>query len=106
MGSLSGQLLLMRVAFGVPKLPVPRLDEEKFYSTVRRVFGGLAAASEQRLWALVETAMEQRHGTILVISAQATEEQGGSTGKPLESSRQTSPRISFADSAGLTVRFL
>ena len=71
MGSLSGQLLLMRVAFGVPKLPVPRLDEEKFYSTVRRVFGGLAAASEQRLWALVETSMEQRHGTILVISAQA-----------------------------------
>jgi hypothetical protein len=64
----------MRVAFGVPKLPVPRLDEEKFYSTVRRVFGGLAAASEQRLWALVQTSMEQRHGTILVISAQATEE--------------------------------
>jgi len=69
-----GQILLMKVAFGVPKLPVPPLNVEKFYSTVRRVFGNLDAASEERLWALVETSMEQRHGTILVISDHAAEE--------------------------------
>jgi hypothetical protein len=69
-----GELLLMKVAFGVPKLPVPRLDAEKFYSTARRVFGNLEAASEERLWMLVETSMEQRHGTILVISEHAAEE--------------------------------
>jgi hypothetical protein len=69
-----GQLLLMRVAFGVPKLPLPRLSAEQFYSTARRVFENLDAASEQRLWALVETSMEQQHGTILVVSGRAAEE--------------------------------
>jgi hypothetical protein len=69
-----GQILLMTVAFGVPKLPVPRLNSEKFYSTLRRVFGTRYADSEPRLWMLVETSMEQRHGTIIVISENAAEE--------------------------------
>jgi hypothetical protein len=69
-----GQLLLMKVAFGVPKLPITSLNAEKFCSTVRRIFGDVGTTSEQRLWTLVETSMEQRHGTVVVVSDQAAEE--------------------------------
>ena len=69
-----GRTLLMNVAFGVPELPLPSLNAEKFYSTVRRVFRDLSAACERRLWVLVETSIEQRHGTIVVISDRAADE--------------------------------
>jgi hypothetical protein len=51
--------LLMRTAFGVPSLPSVRLKEEVFRSNARRIFA---------------SAMEQSHGTILVISEAAEEE--------------------------------
>lgn len=69
-----GETLLMKVAFGVPKLPIPPLGAEKFNSTVRRVFAGRDAYSEERLWAIVNTVMEQGHGTIIVISGHAAKE--------------------------------
>jgi sensor domain DACNG-containing protein/sensor domain DACNH-containing protein len=101
-----GQLLLMKVAFGLPKLPLPRLNAEEFYSTARRIFGSLDSASGQRLWALVETSMEQQHGTILVISERVAEEASRLKGQaigitPTELTSDLVRRLSGIDGAVL-----
>jgi hypothetical protein len=67
-------ILLMKAAFGVPSLPVPRLSYQDFCSTARRVFTDFPAEDGRRLWNITETAMEQRHGTMLVFSESADEE--------------------------------
>ena len=67
-------LLLMKTAFGVPKLPLSRLSREEFHSTARRIFTGFQVEDGQRLWSIIETSMEQRHGTMLVFSESAEEE--------------------------------
>jgi hypothetical protein len=67
-------ILLMKTAFGVPRLPAVRLSHNDFCSTARRVFADLQANDEQRLWSIIQTCMEQRHGTMLVISKYASEE--------------------------------
>jgi hypothetical protein len=67
-------ILLMRTAFGVPSIPSVRLKEEAFRSNVRRIFPGINGSAERRLWRIVEAAMEQRHGTIIVVSEAAAAE--------------------------------
>lgn len=66
--------LLMRVAFGVPQLPSVRLKEDEFRSDIRRIFPSIDEDAERRLWCIVEAAMEQRQGTIIVISDVARDE--------------------------------
>jgi hypothetical protein len=66
--------LVMKAAFGVPHLPSVRFNEDVFRSNVRRIISDVHADVENRLWRIVEAAMEQRHGTIIVVSATAEEE--------------------------------
>jgi hypothetical protein len=67
-------LLLMNVAFGVPKLPLPRLSQEHFYSLAKRIFTDFKEEDGKSLWAIIEMAMEQQHGTMLVFSEEAERE--------------------------------
>jgi hypothetical protein len=96
--------LLMRTAFGVPSLPSVRLKEEEFRSYARRIFPDIDESAERRLWRIVEAAMEQRHGTIIVIS-EAAEEEAARLKKqslgisPIELTHDLAHRLSGIDGA-------
>jgi len=96
--------LLMRTAFGVPSLPSVRLKEEAFRSNAHRIFSGIDGRAERRLWRIVEAAMEQRHGTIIVIS-EAAEEEAARLKKqslgisPIELTHDLAHRLSGIDGA-------
>lgn len=99
--------LLMQAAFGVPKLPIPRLTHEEFYATARRIFRGLTFENSGRLWRLISTCMEQRRGTMLVISESAQAEarrlRNQSIGvEPTELTSELVRRLSGIDGAILT----
>lgn len=64
------QTVLLDVEFGLPRLPRPRIDRERFDDTVARVFGA-SAPDPTPLWHLAMAAADQAHGTMLVISAAA-----------------------------------
>ncbi|MBD2099173.1 DNA integrity scanning protein DisA nucleotide-binding domain protein [Trichocoleus sp. FACHB-591] len=66
--------LLMNCAFGVPSVPQPRLTERAFFSNIRRVLPGLTPKQGEVLWDAVFAAMDQRHGTMLVVSDAASSE--------------------------------
>lgn len=66
--------LVMKSAFGVPHLPSIRLSEETFLSTARRILSSIDTDAGKRLWSIAGAAMEQRHGTIIVISESAEQE--------------------------------
>ena len=65
---------LMRVTYGAPRLPRPRMSKERFADTVARVFGHIAEGDIDRLWQVAEVAADAAHGTMLVISAAADAE--------------------------------
>jgi sensor domain DACNG-containing protein/sensor domain DACNH-containing protein/DisA checkpoint controller-like protein len=67
-----GDRILMKAAYGLPHLPLPRLDEERFRSNIRRMFPN--CDSVDRLWSIVQAAMDQHRGTVITISDSAQEE--------------------------------
>lgn len=98
------RLLLMRTAFGVPKLPVLRLNQEEFYSTAHRVFTDFQVDDGRRLWTVIEKSMEQKRGTMLVFSESAAEEarrlRSQSIGiEPTEITSELVPHLSGIDGA-------
>ncbi|UTT69360.1 DNA integrity scanning protein DisA nucleotide-binding domain protein [Arthrobacter sp. DNA4] len=60
---------LLRLDYGMAKLPQERISEEKFFDTVERVFHEDGDA--RALWELTLAAAEQQHGTMLVIHREA-----------------------------------
>jgi hypothetical protein len=64
----------MKVAYGIPQLPSFRLNEGDFRSTVRRIIPNIESDAIERLWSLVNAGMEQRHGTMIVVSQDADRE--------------------------------
>jgi len=66
--------LVMKAAFGVPQFLSVRLSQELFRSHVRRIFLNIHGDAEERLWQIVEAAIEQRHGTMIVVSGAADQE--------------------------------
>jgi hypothetical protein len=66
--------VLMRVEYGIPGLPRPPLDRTALAAAALRVFPDTAPEVERRLWRIVETAMEQTHGTTIVVSEIAAQE--------------------------------
>jgi hypothetical protein len=66
--------LLMNCAFGVPSVPQSRLTETTFFSNVQRILPGLTLNQGEALWDAVSAAMDQRHGTMLVVSDNALNE--------------------------------
>ena len=65
---------LMRVAYGNPALPLPPLSEASFIADAERIFKGVAPGAVKKLFKLAEAACQQRHGTVLVIMAEAAPE--------------------------------
>jgi DNA integrity scanning protein DisA with diadenylate cyclase activity len=67
-------VLVMQSAFGVPRLRGVKIKEAAFCTAARRLFHEIQEGAEQRLWAIVEAVMKQRHGTVIVVSATAEKE--------------------------------
>ena len=65
---------LMEVRYGIPSLPKLRLDEEAFREHVRQIFQDITDSATDLLLSLVKEAAEESHGTLLVISTEASEE--------------------------------
>jgi hypothetical protein len=64
----------MEVRFGQPQLPKQRLEQEAFQKRVAGVFPAMTPSDLNALWALVDEATRQRHGTMVVVSAGAASE--------------------------------
>ena len=71
---LYGDMILMECAFGVPAVPSPPLTELAFVSNVQRILPGLTEKQSHTLWEAVFAAMDQKHGTMLVVSEDASGE--------------------------------
>lgn len=65
---------LMRVHDGLPCLPVPLFDASKLRTDLCRVFRKVTEAQAYLLVKLVSEATEEKHGTMLLISEEATAE--------------------------------
>ena len=66
--------LVMKVAFGMPYLPLPRINEEVFRSDMRRIIPSIIKDAEDRIWNIIKAGIEQKHGTMIVVSTKAVEE--------------------------------
>jgi hypothetical protein len=68
---MQGAQILMRVSYGVPKLPTSRLKKAEFAQYVTRRFADMTPQAVEVVWSVVEAALEQKHGTMVVVSAGA-----------------------------------
>jgi hypothetical protein len=99
-------VVLMRVEYGVPGLAHPLLHRADLSAVIGRVFPETSVEVDKRLWRAVETAMEQPHGTILVVSARAAEEAARLGGQctriePVVLSEELLRRVTSVDGAVL-----
>jgi len=69
-----GATRLMECAYGVPFIPSAKLVENTFISNARRVIPGLKERQARIIWEAVSVAMQQEHGTMLVVSKHAASE--------------------------------
>lgn len=65
---------LMVVEYREPSLPKEKINQEKFYSDFPRLFIDISKEQIDDLWDLSKEATKQKHGTILVISDNASSE--------------------------------
>ena len=65
---------LMEVAYDRPRLPKARLSREHVESIIKRLFPEVEQIDVDNVWNLIGAAVEQRHGTMLVISDSAKSE--------------------------------
>lgn len=66
--------IMLAVAFRMPDLYNERINREKFYSSLKRLFLGIDKARLNSLWDITMEATKQKHGTILAISSAAHQE--------------------------------
>ena len=69
-----GMRALMRVSYGHPRMPDTAIREQPFRGMCERLFRRDYSFDADALWALAETATEQPHGTMLVVTPRAAEE--------------------------------
>jgi len=60
----------MRVTLGEPSLPRTELPKQQLIDTLRRRFTGIATQDVNTIVQLVSTAAQQKHGTMVVVSAE------------------------------------
>lgn len=65
---------LMMVEYRQPNIPKERMNRSKFYSDLSRVFNTIQRNQLDILWDITTEATQQKHGTMLVVSANAKEE--------------------------------
>jgi hypothetical protein len=66
--------VLVSVAFRMPGLYNEKINREKFYSSLKRLFSGIDKIRLNTLWDITMEATKQKHGTILAISSKAADE--------------------------------
>ncbi|MEW6368801.1 MAG: diadenylate cyclase [Acidobacteriota bacterium] len=66
--------VLMRVQFGQPSLPAPAFDEKKMRKDLARIFPQITSHQRDLLVCLVNEAVGEKHGTMLVIAEDAANE--------------------------------
>lgn len=67
--------IIMNVNYGIPILPKKVIDEEAFLELCNKIFGSANVfCYYDKLWDFVDTAKQQKHGTMIVISDQAESE--------------------------------
>lgn len=71
---LNGDIVLMRVTLGEPSLPRTSLPEKFLAEVLRRRFADIRPQEIDSLTQLIRTAAEQKHGTMVVVSAKPAEE--------------------------------
>jgi hypothetical protein len=69
-----GKQILMRVLYGKPTLPLPPLNPFSYTADFERIFRGIPSSATQHLFALSDEACNQRHGTVLIITPEASAE--------------------------------
>lgn len=65
---------MMIVEYKQPNLPKDRIDRDKFYSDLKRIFKDIDKNQLDNLWDITTEATKQKHGTMLVISENAKAE--------------------------------
>jgi hypothetical protein len=65
---------LMSVSYGLPTLPTGLIDDEEFKATVKSILPDIDYPELEKLWALVREVLNQKRGTMIVISNKAAEE--------------------------------
>lgn len=66
--------VLVSVAFRMPDLYNEKINREKFFSSLKRLFAGIDKIRLNTLWDITMEATKQQHGTILAISSKAADE--------------------------------
>jgi hypothetical protein len=66
--------VLMRVQYGIPRLPRLSFDEQKLRADLPRLFENIGNNDIDRLVELVRTAEQESHGTLLIVSEAAGSE--------------------------------
>ena len=66
--------VMLSVAFRMPDLYNEKINREKFFSSLKRLFAGIDRARLNTLWEMTMEATKQKHGTILAISSEAEQE--------------------------------
>lgn len=66
--------VLVSIAFRMPGLYNEKINREKFFSSLKRLFTGIDKVRLNTLWDITMEATKQPHGTILAISSKAAEE--------------------------------
>lgn len=95
--------IMLRVRYKQPSLPRPRFDEELFYAQIYELFG-VNEVTANILGEAVKAALEQRHGTMLVITPEAEQEAARLSAQstviePVMASQETISHVSGVDGA-------
>ncbi|MDJ0597121.1 MAG: diadenylate cyclase [Pleurocapsa sp. MO_226.B13] len=95
--------IMLRVKYREPRLPRERFNKEQFYDLLYQFFQVSKIAAD-KLEAAVEAAVEQRHGTMLVITPQAKQETArlaaqGTPIEPITVNKEIISRVSSVDGA-------
>ena len=69
-----GNNMLVRVSYGQPCLPRVQIEKEEFIKEAQQIFPDIEIRQIEQLWNLAMKASQQKHGTIVVISAGAESE--------------------------------
>ena len=65
---------LMKVGYNQAFLPKTKISQEKFYSDLKRIFTEITKTQIDYIWSIMDKVMNQKHGTILVITKGAYRE--------------------------------
>jgi hypothetical protein len=97
-----GPQVLLRSRYGVPELPVEPVPKQLFIADCARLFPESSDTERQRLWALLNAALAQQHGSMIVISEDAASEAArlayqGTVIHPTPMTEQLLERVSSID---------